>query len=300
MRIALLFRDKLVLYIVILFAISYAYQFLLIYFYFKNRLESGYIILLSYFPIIVLIILKLIGAEIDESNMGLELGDVKYYPIAILFPLGITYVIAAVDKILGIYVSFEAIRLALNVPLGLDWRIYITLTIFSLVIITPLMNSIITIGEEIGFRGFILAETIGRFDDRIVTIIIGILWVLWKAPLILFIPLFYFSGFPGILIFAIFMIEFSTFLIWLRIKSGGIVAPALGYASLNAQIILGSMIIKESLIFGAPVSLLGIIVQSVMLTPILKNLRIEFRKFIEIKDIKKSLKEVFKTHHLTP
>jgi len=254
--------------------------------------------LLSYFPVIALLILKLTGVDIDESEIGLELGDVKYYPFAIFFPLGVTYIIATIDKILGLNVSFEAIRLALNVPLGLDWRIYIILTIFSLVVIAPITNSIITIGEEIGFRGFILNEAIGRVNNEIVILLVGVLWVLWKAPLIIFLPLFYFSGFPGILIFSIFMIEFSMFLIWLRVKSKSVIAPALGYASLNAQIILGSIIVEENLIFGAPVSLLGIIVQLIMLIPILKNLRIEFKSLIEIKDVKKTLKEVFKTPRL--
>jgi len=99
------------------------------------------------------------------------------------------------------------------------------------------------LGEELGWRGFLLPELLQRFSNLKSTIIIGLIWFIWHIPLwwapfgtlvsgepISFIP---------VLTYLAMLICLSIIITWLVINSkGSVLIAILFHLSINAGIVL--------------------------------------------------------------
>ena len=99
--------------------------------------------------------------------------------------------------------------------------------------IAAFINGFFTIGEETGWRGFLLPalRPLGTWPALLLT---GALWGLWHAPVIL---LGYDFGRPdalGLLLMVLGCAAYGTFIGWLRIRSASIWPSVIAHGAFNA------------------------------------------------------------------
>ncbi len=97
-----------------------------------------------------------------------------------------------------------------------------------------LLNCFAALGEEIGWRGFLVARLSGTMSFTKVSLISGSIWALWHMPLILFAD--YNAGTPGwfsLLCFSVMVVGASFAYAWLRLKSDSVWTAMFLHASHN-------------------------------------------------------------------
>ena len=90
------------------------------------------------------------------------------------------------------------------------------------------------LGEELGWRGFLVPKLAERLSFTRTAIVSGIIWASWHMPLIIFAD--YNGGTPtlySIACFAVMVVGISFPLAWLRLKSGSVWPAALLHATHN-------------------------------------------------------------------
>ena len=95
--------------------------------------------------------------------------------------------------------------------------------VVTLLLLATLGTGITALGEEIGWRGFLVPEMAKDLDWVRVSLLSGLIWLLWHTPLILFSN--YRSSTPvwfGWLCFAVMVLGISFPFTWLRLKSGSL------------------------------------------------------------------------------
>lgn len=100
-----------------------------------------------------------------------------------------------------------------------------------------LFSCIWVVGEEIGWRGFLVPELIKVASFTRTALISGVIWTAWHSPLIIWSH--YNSGAPvwySLACFATLTIAASFVFVWLTIKSGSFWPAVLLHASNNAMI----------------------------------------------------------------
>jgi membrane protease YdiL (CAAX protease family) len=90
------------------------------------------------------------------------------------------------------------------------------------------------LGEEIGWRGFLVPELAKEHSFTGVALISGLVWAVWHAPLLLFSD--YNAGtnrWYALGCFTVSVISAATIMAWLRLRSGSLWTGALVHASHN-------------------------------------------------------------------
>lgn len=97
-----------------------------------------------------------------------------------------------------------------------------------------IFSCVSALGEEIGWRGFLVPELTRVTTFSKASVISGLIWAVWHYPALLFVG--YNNGTPvwyGVICFTIMIIGFSFILAWVRIKSGSLWTAMLLHASYN-------------------------------------------------------------------
>jgi uncharacterized protein len=90
------------------------------------------------------------------------------------------------------------------------------------------------LGEEIGWRGFLVPELAKQMSFTKLSLLSGVIWAAWHSPILLFAD--YNSGTSrpyAMACFAVMVISDSFIMAWLRLKSGSLWPAALFHASHN-------------------------------------------------------------------
>jgi uncharacterized protein len=90
------------------------------------------------------------------------------------------------------------------------------------------------LGEEIGWRGFLVPELATKFSYTSTALISGLIWSLWHYPILIFAD--YNSGTPvwyGLTCFTVMVVSGSFVFAWMRLKSGSLWTGVLLHASHN-------------------------------------------------------------------
>jgi membrane protease YdiL (CAAX protease family) len=108
--------------------------------------------------------------------------------------------------------------------------------------LNALISSTLALGEEIGWRGFLLPRLSARIGDPLAVVGVGIIWGVWHAPLLL-LGYNYPTLAPGLRLvwMSVFCIELTAILGWLRQRSRSVWPAAIGHGTVNAA--LGSLAI---------------------------------------------------------
>jgi membrane protease YdiL (CAAX protease family) len=101
-----------------------------------------------------------------------------------------------------------------------------------------LFLSILAIGEEVGWRGFLFPELLKKTNFLTASIISGVVWGVWHFPLIIFAPeVFDFGELPlyfALPMFTLIFIPVSAVLGWLRMRTGSVWPAVIAHGSHNA------------------------------------------------------------------
>ena len=99
--------------------------------------------------------------------------------------------------------------------------------------LAPLFNMLFALGEEIGWRGFLLPKLLPLGQWKAI-LISNVIWGLWHAPAIL--QGLNYPGYPvvGVFMMIVFTILLGTILSWLYLNTKSPWAPALAHGSVNA------------------------------------------------------------------
>jgi membrane protease YdiL (CAAX protease family) len=174
------------------------------------------------------------------SGLNLRrLGDRRAYLWAWLAPPFLVVITGLLTWLLGageLDLSFQAMRAAMaQAPGGAAVPPVIVVAIqivFSLTL-APLINTLLALGEELGWRGFLLPELLPLGQWRAI-LLSGAIWGFWHAPVIL--QGHNYPGQPvlGVFLMVVFTMLVGAFFSWLYLRTRSPWAPALAHGSLNA------------------------------------------------------------------
>ena len=151
-------------------------------------------------------------------GLGWGWGKSRYQATAYLLPIGYGLVAYGAVWLLGLGGFDESFTRS-----WLPW-----------LLLGTLLNCFAALGEEIGWRGFLVPRLAVLTGFTNVSLISGFIWALWHMPLILFAD--YNAGAPGwysLLCFAVMVIASSFVYAWLRLKSGSVWTGMFLHASHN-------------------------------------------------------------------
>src|SRR5262249_26036598 len=100
-----------------------------------------------------------------------------------------------------------------------------------------LVSCLTGLGEEIGWRGFLVPELSRTMSLTRVALVSGVIWAAWHVPPLLFAD--YHGATPSwysLLCFAVLVIAISFVFAWIRLKSGSVWPAAILHASHNLWI----------------------------------------------------------------
>jgi CAAX protease family protein len=105
---------------------------------------------------------------------------------------------------------------------------------FRFVTLGLVINMAFALGEELGWRGFLVPKLAERLSFTGTALVSGIIWATWHTPLIIFAD--YNGGTPtlySIACFVVMVVGISFPLAWLRLRSGSVWPAVLLHASHN-------------------------------------------------------------------
>ena len=167
-----------------------------------------------------------------------RLGKKKVYLWAWLLPLVLTVLAGILTWLFGLGkldLQFSAIRKAMEQAgsPGISPVLVIGVQMLIALTLGPLFNALFGLGEELGWRGFLLPRLLplGQFPAILIS---GAIWGIWHMPVILQGHNYPQHPVAGVFLMIGFCILFGAILSWLYLRTSSPWAPALGHGSLNA------------------------------------------------------------------
>ena len=130
---------------------------------------------------------------------------------------------------------------------GLTYPLYVLISTVGGVTYAPLINTVVALGEELGWRGFLYPQLKARFGRKTGRLLGGVIWGAWHWPLIWLTGYEYgaaYFGFPvvGMLLFCFITVGWGILHDRLYEISGSIWVPALFHGAINAAATLPAAI----------------------------------------------------------
>ena len=172
-----------------------------------------------------------------------RVGRPWYYLWAWLIPVIGTIGAAGLTVLLGIArfdsnltwirSQFAASGMETGMPVPLS-VIVLVQTVAALTI-APFINCLFALGEELGWRGFLLPRLIEAGLSRWQALLLsGAIWGVWHAPAILLGHNYPTHPQLGVLLMTVFCILLGIVFGWLQLASGSVWAPTLAHGTTNA------------------------------------------------------------------
>ena len=232
-------RMQVLIYLVLVFAFSSLFYFLILH---SGSLGNGrgmYVLGLMWCPALAgMLTLRLNRRSIAE--LGWKWGETKYQIQSWFIPLlyaSIAYVIVWVAGF-GAFGNREYLD-ALVRQMHLGGSPWISIAVgISLTGTYGLVRSVSSaLGEEIGWRGFLVPELSKTTSFTLTSLISGMVWSLWHYPVLIYGD--YNAGTPtwyGLTCFTVMVVSGSFIFAWMRLKSGSLWTGAILHASHNLYI----------------------------------------------------------------
>lgn len=216
-------------------------------------------------PAIATIIVKRSYLRENMRDLGFGFRKMEYHIIAWVLPvilalfslfltlsLGFGKLDPTMQSFLG-SLSKEAVK-SLGSEIPPFWSI-VLISMFLPVI----LNCFFTVGEEVGWRGFLQSE-LRPLGQKRSYLLIGLIWGIWHVPMILQGLNYPDNPYLGIIWMIVFCVLLSYILGWLKDSSGSVMAPTIAHASLNGPAMTVYAVLKDSNSFlGGPLGIAGFI-----------------------------------------
>ncbi|ALL01836.1 CAAX amino terminal protease family protein [Pyrodictium delaneyi] len=182
------------------------------------------------------------GYRVREGlrSIGLRRGRAGVVAASVLVPLAAYGVAVLASLLLGLRLRSlgETMELLLGVgaELPLPAPLLLVLLLLQAIVVGTTVNALLALGEEAGWRGYLLARLSPWLGFTWASVLAGLVWGLWHAPLVVLIGYNY-SGITGLtplLAFLAFTVSGSLVLAMLRALSGTVIAPAVAHGVVNA------------------------------------------------------------------
>jgi membrane protease YdiL (CAAX protease family) len=208
--------------------------------------------------ICVVIVQKLVHHEKIKTDLLISFKINKWFfvawllmPIISLCSIGISMLFPEITynpKMLGMLERFKYLmtpeqleqtqKAIESLPVNLLW-----LTLLQGLVAGVTVNAIAAFGEELGWRGFLLKE-FKEMSFLKASIIIGFIWGIWHAPLILMGHNYPQHPQIGVLMMIILCILLTPLLLYITIKAKSVIASAIMHGTMNATAGISIMAIK--------------------------------------------------------
>jgi len=226
-------RKQLIIFFVIFIILSIIFQ----YFAISTGKLMPWVIGIMWSPGIAALAARLVVQK-NLRNLGWGWGKTRYQLISYLLPLVFCIIVYGIVWLTGLGIfSTEKFNYIMSNRLGLDAPPPFALSFLFMATVWVLIGILFALGEEIGWRGFLLPELCKITSFSKASIIVGLIWAVWHYPGIL-----YTGYYPGdkpwyaIPCFTLMVIGLSFIMSWLRLKSGSLWTAAILHASHNAFI----------------------------------------------------------------
>lgn len=246
---------------------------------YSNTYAGGVLLLCMLAPGISVIITTLVTKEKfkDVWFKPNFKGNIKYYILSWLSP-----VILIAFGALVYYLVFpshfdsnmtEAVNIfkeqlaALGevVPTDGQIRVMLLTQIALSLVLAPILNFVTCLGEEIGWRGYLLPNLCKKYTPIISTLITGVIWGIWHAPMIAMghnYGLGYKTApFGGILAMILFCVFVGSLFSYLTLKTKSALPATIGHAMLNGFASIGTLFLAtrnfNPFIGPIPVGIIG-------------------------------------------
>ncbi len=243
------------IYLVVVFILSYLWQLVI---YFTGGVDSMLFPFTMLFPAIVAVAFRIIYKE-GFRNVGWGLRKWWYAIPSVLVPLVVIVGIAALFVTLNWatlsdkhFIFKDGVLEIQKIPMILGNQAQ-SLAFFGLnlalsLFVQSLLSSVITIGEEFGWRGYVQEKLIRRFGLNRGLILLGVIWGYWHLPIGLMGWNFPEHPVLGALILTPLSLVFiGIFLGWLYLRSKSIWIPTFAHGALNltATLLFSEMIMQR-------------------------------------------------------
>lgn len=178
------------------------------------------------------------GRDIKSLNLG-RLGPKRFYLWAWLLPMMLSWGALLLTVLVGtgrFDPTFALVRTGLAampadvvVPVG----VFLAAQIVAGLTVGPLINTLFAMGEELGWRGYLLPKLLPKGKWRAI-LMSGVIWGVWHAPAIA-----QGHNYPGQPILGVFLMVglcllLGAILSWLYLETRSPWAPALAHGAVNA------------------------------------------------------------------
>lgn len=236
--------------------------------------------------ILVTMVFEKKGFKQGLRDLGLaRMGRFRFYVLAWLLPPLVVVLTLLVTVLLGLGQFDTGFTSARQMIASSGYGEVSPLSIVLLIglqsfLIAPIINVLFTLGEEIGWRGFLLPRLLplGRWPAILVS---GAIWGLWHAPAI--VKGLNYPGYPalGIPMMVVFCILLGAFMAWLYLETKSSWAPALAHGSINAWGAFPVIVLLPGfnlLLGGFVTSLVGWVVMAVLIGLLILTKRLPFKE----------------------
>ena len=230
-------RRAVAVYLLLTLALSSVFWFLIIK---SGHVGAGgglYVAALMWCPAsAALLTCKILGR--DVKSLAWKWGQPRYQVMSYLIPFGyatLTYAIVWLTGLGGFYNQPFVAAVGNRFGLGpLPGWLSIALYLFFAGTTGVIRGCATALGEEIGWRGFLVPELARRTSFTATALISGSLWAMWHYPILIFAD--YNAGTPtwySLTCFTVMVIGLGFVFAWMRLKSGSLWTGVLLHASHN-------------------------------------------------------------------
>jgi uncharacterized protein len=254
--------NKTTLFLILTFAISYAAAGIYKLFGGPNAGNISFTLLGAFYMFIpticVLIVEKLVHKEKIKNRLMISFKINKWFfvawlfmPIVIFTTLGINLLFPNVtfnsemtgmlDRVTSLLPpdQIEQAKASIKaLPINFFWII-----LFQGLIAGITVNALAAFGEELGWRGFLLKQY-EEMSFLKASLVIGLIWGIWHAPLILMGHNYPQHAQIGVLMMIVLCILLTPLFLYITIKSKSVIAAAIMHGTMNATAGISIMAIK--------------------------------------------------------
>jgi membrane protease YdiL (CAAX protease family) len=228
---------------------------------------------------IAIIVQKFIYREPLKEPLGISFKLNRWFLVAWLLPpivafatLGVSLLFPGIEyssEMAGMFERFRQLltpeqfkkmeEQAATLPIHPFWIVLLQGLVAGITI-----NAVVSFGEELGWRG-LLQKELGFLGFWKSSVVIGVIWGVWHAPIILQGHNYPQHPIAGVFMMMVFCVLLAPIFSYVRLKAKSVIAAAVIHGSLNGTIGLAIIVVKggNDLIIGGT-GLAGFIVLAVV------------------------------------